>query len=115
MVYLCVRGRRGLRVAWRLVAGWVPQVRDEMGDGARALHRVLGEARDLDVLEQVVEPALQRAGAPGLPAPERSGPHTTAPCHPAALVAGDAAQRWLRALPAWPEGPGDAIRENPDA
>lgn len=108
-------GLRRLRVALRLFAGWVPPVPDEMGDGARALHRVLGEARDLDVLEQVVEPALQRAGAPGLPAPERSGPHTTAPCHPAALVAGDAAQRWLLALLAWRDGLDEAIVENRDA
>ena len=61
------------------------------------------------------KPALQRAGAPGLPAPERSGPHTTAPCHPAALVAGDAAQRWLLALLAWRDGLDEAIVENRDA
>ncbi|MCD6733684.1 MAG: CYTH domain-containing protein [Burkholderiaceae bacterium] len=108
-------GLRRLRVALRLFRGWMSPAPDEIGDGARELHRALGVARDLDVLEQVVEPALQRAGAPGMPAPQRSGPTATVPCDPAALVAGDAAQRWLLSLLAWRDGLDVAIAGNRDA
>jgi len=108
-------GLRRLRVALRLFRGWMSPAPDEIGDGARELHRALGAARDLDVLEQVIEPALQRAGAPGMPAPQRSAPPATASCDPAALLAGDAAQHWLLAVLAWRDGLDEAISASGDA
>ncbi len=114
-------GLRRLRTALRLFCGWVPPVPDEIGEGARELQRALGPARESDVLAHLVEPALRRAGAPGVPRPEpRSAPEprgTPRPRRtpqdsstpqdsgdPVALVAGDPAQRWLLALLAWRDG-----------
>ncbi len=50
-----------------------------------------------------------------MPAPQRTGPTATVPCDPAALVAGDAAQRWLLSLLAWRDGLDEAIAGNRDA
>lgn len=95
-------GLRRLRSAFRLFRGWVTPVPESIDDGARELFRALGAARDRDVLAHVIEPALQRAGAPGAPEP---GDHTaTAPGDPVALVAADAAQHWLLVLLAWRHG-----------
>jgi len=96
-------GLRRLRSAIRLFRGWVPPVDDSIAVGVRDLFRALGASRDRDVLEQDIEPALQRAGAPGAPmADGRGGPADANDV--AAVVADDATQRWLLALLAWRHG-----------
>ncbi|MCO5105916.1 MAG: CYTH and CHAD domain-containing protein [Burkholderiaceae bacterium] len=96
-------GLRRLRSAIRLFRGWVPPVDASIASGARDLFRALGAARDRDALAQQIEPALDRAGAPGVPAAaEVAAP--AAASDVAALIAGDASQRWLLALLAWRHG-----------
>jgi len=128
-------GLRRLRTALRLFRGWVPPVPDEIGEGARELRRALGPARESDVLAHLIEPALQRAGAPGVPGleprsapgfrgtPQPRGTSRRAPQDsstpqdsgdPVALVAGDPAQRWLVALLAWRDGLDEAGASPPD-
>lgn len=96
-------GLRRLRSAIRLFRGWVPAVDESITSGARHLFGALGASRDRDVLAQDIEPALQRAGAPGAPTADgRAGP--TDANDVAAVVADDANQRWLLALLAWRHG-----------
>jgi inorganic triphosphatase YgiF len=96
-------GLRRLRSAIRLFRGWVPSIDESIASGARELFRALGASRDRDVLAQDIEPALQRAGAPGAPTADgRAGP--TDANDVAAVVADDATQRWLLALLAWRHG-----------
>ena len=96
-------GLRRLRSAIRLFRGWVPPVDESIASGARDLFRALGASRDRDVLAQDIEPALQRAGAPGAPTADgRAGPADANDV--AAVVADDATQRWLLALLAWRHG-----------
>ncbi len=96
-------GLRRLRSAIRLFRGWVPPVDESIASGARDLFRALGASRDRDVLAQDIEPALQRAGAPGAPAADARAGRADAD-DVAAVVAGAAAQRWLLALLAWRHG-----------
>ena len=111
-------GLRRLRSALRLFRGWVEPVPEAIEAGARELFRALGALRDQDVLAQAIEPALQRAGAPARREPASADDEGSSPAAPvssprarsaahqgaddvAALVAGDATQRWLLALLAW--------------
>ena len=111
-------GLRRLRSAIRFFRGWVAPAPEAIEPGARELFRALGVARDRDVLAQAIEPALQRAGAPARREPASAGGEGSSPAAPvssprarsaaqqgaddvAALVAGDATQRWLLALLAW--------------
>lgn len=96
-------GLRRLRSAIRLFRGWVPPVDESIASGARDLFRALGASRDRDVLAQDIEPALQRAGAPGAPTADgRAGPAEANDV--AAVVADDATQRWVLTLLAWRHG-----------
>ncbi len=111
-------GLRRLRSAIRFFRGWVVPAPEAIEPGARELFRALGVARDRDVLAQAIEPALQRAGAPARREPASADDEGSSPAAPvssprarsaahqgaddvAALVAGDATQRWLLALLAW--------------
>ncbi|MBN9463995.1 MAG: CYTH and CHAD domain-containing protein [Burkholderiales bacterium] len=96
-------GLRRLRSAFRLFRDWVPPVPEPIATGARDLSRAVGAVRDRDVLAQAIEPALQRAGAPGSLQPAGGGAAADAG-DAVALAAGQAAQQWLLALLAWRHG-----------
>jgi inorganic triphosphatase YgiF len=90
-------GMRRLRSAWRLFNGWIEPPPAALLDGMRAHFAAFGANRDQDVLEETVEPMLQKAGMPVIPAQPR--PPEQADAY--SIAAGKAFQAWLVELLEW--------------
>lgn len=113
-------GLRRLRSAWRLFSGWGPAVPDDVKAGVVALYRLLGQARDGDVLGGL-RTALLQAGAPAdvLAAVPAAIPAAVVDV-PAASGAGAASVPGAAVIPgqtpaaAGPAAPAPRVRISPD-
>lgn len=88
-------GMRRLRSAWRLWRGWATPPADALQSATKRFFTALGEARDADVMDDSVAPALLQAGMPALELPQRQTVDVSS------LVSSPAYQRWQLDVLAW--------------